>query len=226
MVNIWESWGRERLHDLRIDPQLRKLFRWDSNVLFRAPVTWECLICVLFSLIHAMDYIPTYQVLSWFILFSFHIQISEGANEMSTSQLCLIIRTITGIWIGYLRLGQHLKKPRTKCVGVRVWHHLNSNWVLVKMSQKQESLALWCWRLSLTGMLQGDIRRGSEWLVERFCKRYSLIFPLHWLREWSCSHPQRWLFITVSDGRGRKHNRWWNRGESRKTEGPVWWHSG
>ena len=74
------------------------MFRLDSHGLLKAlSVIWEYLIQVFFSQIQAMDFFSPSQALSTFILFPFHMQLTEGANQVSTSQLCLLIIVITGI---------------------------------------------------------------------------------------------------------------------------------
>ena len=63
---------RSRWSVFIIHLDLRKLFRQDSDVLFRAiSVICDCLIHGLFSLIQAIDYIPTYQILSYFLSFPY-----------------------------------------------------------------------------------------------------------------------------------------------------------
>lgn len=143
-----------------MNPQLRKLFRWDLYVLLKAlSVIWEYLIHVLFSLTQSMDYFPT--VLSWCILFPFHVEIPEGANQMSTSQLCLIITAITGIMEGIFDVRSASKREKTKAVGVRVLQHLDSNWVHSKMSQKQGSHHFGVGHFNKVVFLRGGIQGNA-----------------------------------------------------------------
>lgn len=107
--------------------------------------TGESDTCLIFS--QSMDYFPTYLVPSWFILFPFHIEIYEGANEMNTSQFCILITAVIGIIECIFDMRTAFERDIKRCVAVRVLHHLNGNWVHSKMSQKQGSLPLWCWTL-------------------------------------------------------------------------------
>lgn len=90
-----------------------------------------------------MDFFSPSQALSTFILFPFHMQLTEGANQVSTSQLCLLIIVITGIidWLFDVR-AVFERDIKSECVGVRVFHHLNNNCIHSEMSQKQEHLPL------------------------------------------------------------------------------------